>query len=175
VAVEFAGRVFFSRRSFLLLPGVGQRPVYDEYVIGHRRAAAQREPDLGFALPTLGQPYPGSSLPPQQLALHVQATDPGSLDLLEDALYRAVFTDLEDVADPEVLRACARRAGVAELEVERALADQSLAAQARREHLEATAQGITGIPAVWIPGGAPLVGAVPIEAYRDALRRATAG
>ena len=42
VAAELAGRVTFARRSFLLMPGFGQRPVYDDYVIRHRRAAAGR-------------------------------------------------------------------------------------------------------------------------------------
>jgi predicted DsbA family dithiol-disulfide isomerase len=175
VARELAGRVRLRRRCFLLLPGVGQRPVYDEYVIGHRRMAAGREPGLGFAIPELGAPYPRSSLPAQQLALHVQEAAPERLEALEDALFRSVFANLADVADPEVLRGCAREAGVDEGAVEIALADVELAERARREHLEAQRQGIRGIPALWVPGQPPLVGAVPAAEVRAALERALAG
>lgn len=174
VARELGDRLTFERRSFLLLPGVGERPVHDDYVISHRRAAARQAPELGFAIPPRGHPYPRSSVPPQLLAQHVQAALPERLEALEDALFRAVFVDLADVADPDVLRRAARAAGVPEAEVERALGDRSLRAQAVREHGEAFELGITGIPALLVPGQPPLVGAVPAETYRAALERALA-
>lgn len=146
--------------------------MYDDYVIAHRRAAAERAPELGFAVPRPGQPYPRSSLPPQLLAQRVQAVAPARLEALEDALFRAVLVDLADVADPDVLRGCARAAGVPEDEVAAALGDEALVQQAAREHAEAVARGITGIPALLVPGQPPLVGAVPVETYRAALARA---
>lgn len=169
---ELAGRARFRRRSFLLLPGVGERPVYDDYVIAHRRAARERAPALGFAIPRRGQPYPASSVPAQWVATHVQDVAPDRLGALEDALYRAVFVDLADVADPDVLRGAARAAGLAEAVVDDALRDRSLLARVAREHEEALEHGITGIPALLVPGQAPLVGAVPVERYREALARA---
>ena len=171
---QFADRARFTRRAFLLLPGVGQRPAYDEYVIAHRIRAAQLMPELGFSIPTLGQPYPSSSLPPQLLALRVQDEHPQRLPALEDALFRAVFVALDDVADPTVLRRCAREAEVPEGEVDRALADPALPPRALREHEQAIERGITGIPAMLVPGQVPLVGAQPLEAYRSALERALA-
>lgn len=171
-ARELGDRATFSRRTFLLLPGEGQRPVYDDYVIAHRRAAAQQAPELGFALPRQGQPYPRSSLPAQLVAQRAQAIAPERVEALEDALFRAVFVDLADVADPTVLRACARAAGLEEGEVERALADEALVAQALREHEEAMHHGISGIPALLVPGRAPVVGAVPAETYRAAIEAA---
>lgn len=149
--------------------------MYDEYVIRHRRAAAEMAPELGFAIPRPGQPYPSSSLPAQRLALRVRDTAPERLDLLEDALFRAVFVELADVGDPDVLRACARAADVEEAAVDQALADPELAVRAHREHAEAVRRGIRGIPALVVPGRAPLVGAVPLEAYRDALTSPPAG
>ncbi|MEM7200135.1 MAG: DsbA family protein [Planctomycetota bacterium] len=169
IANELDGRVRWVRRTFLLLPGVGQRPEYDDYVIRHRRLAAQRAPELGFVIPELGHPYPGSSLPAQQLAMHVEATWPERQTALEDALYRATFTELADLADPEVLRRCARAARVPETGVEVALRDPALAARAHEEHREAAAHGITGIPALVVPGHAPMVGAVPAARYREML------
>lgn len=168
----FAGRVRASRRSFLLLPGVGQRAAYDEYVIQHRQLAAARAPELGFTIPRLGQPYPRSSLPAQQLALRVQAALPERLEPLEDALFHAAFTELADLADAQVLRTCAGRAGVPEAEVELALADDALASQAFREHQQALELGVQGIPALVLPGSEPITGAVPADVYRSALARA---
>ncbi len=174
VARELGDRATFSRRTFLLLPGVGQRPVHDDYVIAHRRAAAQQAPELGFAIPRRGQPYPRSSLPAQLVAQRVQATDPQRVEALEDALFRSVFVDLADVADREVLRGCARAAGVDEDEVDAALGDEALVDQALREHEAALDHGISGIPALLLPGQPPIVGAVPTETYRAALTRALA-
>jgi predicted DsbA family dithiol-disulfide isomerase len=170
---EFAQRATFHRRSFLLLPGVDERPAYDDYVISHRRAARERAPGLGFAIPTKGQPYPRSSVPAQWLAAHVRDTAPERLEALEDALYRAVFVDLADVADPEVLRRAARTAGLDEGVVDVALRDRALLARLAKEHEEALSHGITGIPALLVPGQEPIVGAVPASEYREALTRAT--
>lgn len=169
VARELGDRATFSRRTFLLLPGWGERPVHDDYVIAHRLAAARQAPELGFTIPRPGQPYPRSSVPAQLLALRVRAAAPDRLEALEDALFRAVFVDLADVADPAVLRACARAAGVSEGEVDLALGDEALLVQAAREHDEALARGITGVPALLIPGRAAVVGAVPVDTYRQAL------
>jgi predicted DsbA family dithiol-disulfide isomerase len=174
VARELGDRATFSRRTFLLLPGVGERPVYDDYVIAHRRAAAAQAPELGFAIPRRGQPYPRSSLPAQLLAQRVRAVAPARLEALEDALLRAVFVDLADVADREVLRGCAREASVDADEVDRALDDPALVAQAVREHEAALACGIDGIPALLVPGHTSISGAVPVETYREALARALA-
>ncbi len=174
MAREVGSRARFSRRTFLLLPGVGERPVHDDYVIAHRRAAARQAPELPFAIPRRGQPYPRSSLPAQLLAQRAQATAPAQLEALEDALFRAVFVDLADVADPEVLRGCARQAAVDADEVDRALGDPALVAQALREHEAALSHGINGIPALLIPGHTSISGAVPVETYREALERALA-
>lgn len=175
MARELGDRATFSRRTFLLLPGVGERPVHDDYVIAHRRAAARQAPELGFAIPSPGQPYPRSSVPAQLVAQRVRAVAPERLEALEDALFRAVFVDLADVADPQVLRACARAAGVGEDEVDRALGDEALLDQAAREHDEALAHGITGIPALLLPGRTSVVGAVPVDTYRRALDEALSG
>lgn len=176
VARELGNRVRWVRRAFLLLPGQGERPVYDAYVISHRRAAAAEAPDLPFAIPEPGHPYPRSSLPPQLVALRVQDRQPERLEALEDALFAAVFVTLEDVADPAVLTRCAETAGLADPaeEVRHALADRDLRLRAAREHMEAASAGIRGIPALLAPGAPPIVGAVPLETYRAALGRALA-
>lgn len=166
---ELAGRVRATRKSFLLLPGVGQRPVYDDYVIGHRVHAAQQAPELGFAIPRPGQPYPSSSLPAQRLARLVQDEVPERIEPLEDALFRAAFVALADIGDADVLRGCARDAALDETLVDRALADESLVERVLAEHREAVALGIQGIPALHVPGRPPVTGAVPTFVLRRAL------
>jgi len=102
---ELAGKVQFDRRAFLLLPGKGQRPTYDEYVVSHRVRAADMMPELGFAIPKVGQKYPSSSVPAQLVAAAVQDEHPDRLEAMEDQLFGAMFRDLRDISDPAELRA----------------------------------------------------------------------
>jgi len=80
---ELDGKVQFDRRAYLLLPGEGQRPAYDEYVVSHRVRAAGMMPELGFAIPKVGQKYPGSSVPAQLVAAAVKDEQPERLDVME--------------------------------------------------------------------------------------------
>ncbi|TMA21888.1 MAG: hypothetical protein E6J85_06470 [Deltaproteobacteria bacterium] len=171
LARELEGRVAFERRAYLLLPGEGQRPAYDDYVISHRKRAAEMEPALGFAIPEVGQPYPRSSLPAQCVAAAVAGSHPEAMDALEDALFRAVFVELRDISSGEVLADCVRKAAVPDAEalVERALADDDCRERVFAEHEEALAEGVHGIPALLVPGYAPITGAVPFEALRRAF------
>ena len=166
---EFAGRVRFERRSFLLMPREGQRPAYDDYVISHRVRAAQMLPELQFGIPKLGQKYPLSSWPAQLFALRVSQVAPEKLEAVEDAIFATIFRELRDISDPAVLRECARSCGVAEAEVDAALADEALKVRAVHEHQEAEELAINGIPALVIPGLDPITGAVPVDVYRRAL------
>ena len=171
VEKEFAGRVQFERRTFLM-PREGQRQAYDEYVISHRVRAAEMLPELQFAIPVLGQKYPRSSWPAQLFALRVSDVAPEKLDAVEDALFAAMFRELRDISDPTALRDCARACGVAEAEVAEGLASEQLQARAVREHQEAEELQINGIPALVLPGVAPISGAVPVEVYRRAIAQA---
>jgi predicted DsbA family dithiol-disulfide isomerase len=172
VARELEGRVSFERRAYLLLPGEGQRPAYDDYVVSHRKRAAEMEPSLGFAIPEVGQPYPRSSLPAQAVAAAAFAEHPDRMDALEDALFKAMFAELRDISSPEVLAECVRQAGVPDPEafVERGLGDDSFRETVFAEHEEALAEGVHGIPALVVPGYAPITGAVPLEPLRRAFQ-----
>jgi predicted DsbA family dithiol-disulfide isomerase len=172
---ELRGQARFVRRAYLLVPREGQRPAYDEYVIAHRVRAAQMLPELKFAIPQRGQKYPSSSWNAQVLALRVQEVFPDRLDALEDALFGAMFRELRDISDPAVLRDCARSAGVPEPEVDAAIGEPLLRERAREQHLEGEELGLEGIPAVVVPGFAPITGAVPADVYRQAIRLAFSG
>ncbi|MFL5394501.1 MAG: DsbA family protein [Myxococcales bacterium] len=171
LARELEGRVSFERRAYLLLPGEGQRPAYDDYVISHRKRAAEMEPALGFAIPEVGQPYPRSSVPAQCLAAAAAEEHPGRMQALEHSLFRAMFVNLSDISSPEVLAECAREAEIANPEafVERALGDDSFRERVFAEHEEALAEGVHGIPALLVPDYAPITGAVPLEPLRRAF------
>ena len=171
-ASGFAGLVRFDRRTFLLVPRKGDREVYDDYIISHRRAAARAAPELGFAIPERGAPYPESSLPAQFLAQRVGRTAPERLEALEDQIFRAFFSRLEDISKREVLERAAAAAGVPPAEVGAALSDPAEKERAFREHREGHTGGIDGIPALLIPGARPIVGAVPAEVYREAIASA---
>jgi predicted DsbA family dithiol-disulfide isomerase len=164
--------VRFLRRAYLLVPRDGQRPFYDDYIISHRIRAAQMLPQLGFAIPQPGMKYPSSSWNAQLLAMRVSDVFPGRLDALEDAIFAAMFQELRDVSDPEVLRECARAAGVPEAEVDEAISSNALRERAATEHEEGEDAGLSGIPAVVIPDLPPITGAVPADMYRQALRHA---
>jgi predicted DsbA family dithiol-disulfide isomerase len=172
LARELEGRISFERRAYLLLPGEGQRPAYDDYVISHRKRAREMEPTLGFAIPELGRPYPRSSVPAQSVAAAAQEEHPDRMDALEDSLFRAMFVDLSDVSSPEVLANCARKAEIANpgAFVERALGDDTFRERVFAEHEEALAEGVQGIPALVVPGYAPITGAVPFEALLRAFQ-----
>jgi predicted DsbA family dithiol-disulfide isomerase len=169
LARELAGRVELVRRAYLLLPGEGQRPAYDEYVVSHRVRAAQMNPELGFAIPKVGQRYPRSSVPAQLVAAAVEEEHPERLEALEDALFGGMFRELRDVSDPAELRACVRAAGIPEVLVDRALSDAALRDRVFAEHQEGLEAGVQGIPALVVPGYAPVTGAVPLDVLRRAF------
>ena len=166
---ELAGKVQFDRRAYLLLPGEGQRPTYDEYVVSHRVRAADMVPELGFAIPKVGQKYPRSSVPAQLVAAAVQDEHPERLVAMEDQLFGAMFRELRDISDPAELRAAARAAGVPEELVDRALADPALRGRVFAEHQGALDAGVNGIPALVVPGYAPVTGAIPLDVLRRAF------
>jgi predicted DsbA family dithiol-disulfide isomerase len=150
----------------------GQRPFYDDYVISHRVRAAKMLPELGFAIPEIGQKYPSSSWNAQLLAMRTAAVHADRLDGLEDALFGAMFRELRDISDPVVLRQCCRAAGVPEAEVDAAIQSERLRQRAMAEHEEGEAAGLTGIPALVISDLPPITGAVPADMYRQAIQEA---
>jgi len=169
LAKELAGKVQFDRRAYLLQPGEGQRPAYDEYVVSHRVRAAQMMPELGFAIPKVGQKYPRSSIPAQLVAAAVQDEHAERLEELEDHLFGAMFRELRDISDSAELRKIAAAASVPEGLVDRALSDPALRDRVFAEHQEGLDAGVNGIPALVVPGYAPVTGAIPLDTLRRAF------
>lgn len=144
-------------RAFLLVPREGSRPVFTDYHLAHRQAAAERT-GLPFALPRVGDPYPLSSWPAQRAALWIRKYHPERFDEFDEALFRAFFERNRDIANTEVL---SEISGLPELGMatEEEVAD---------EHGEAIDLGIHSIPSVVI-GNRVVAGAVEYEVYRAAI------
>jgi hypothetical protein len=164
------------RRAFILVPPGRGRDVFDDYVLRHRAMAARQEPGARFDLPASGSPYPASSLPAQIVQKGADLRLPDHADALELALFEAFFGRSEDVSDPDILSRAAAAAGIDPDQARGFLADAEIEEVVWREHRQAVEQlGITGIPTVLVPGQPPIVGAVPADFYREALRAALEG
>lgn len=164
------------RRPFVLVPPGRGREIFDDYVLRHRAMAARQEPGARFDLPAPGSPYPASSLPALLVQKGTDLQFPERADALELALFEAFFGRSEDVSDLEVLARVGETAGIDAEQVRGFLVDAEIEQIVRREHHEAVEQfGVTGIPTVVLPGQPPIVGAVPADFYREALRAALEG
>jgi len=107
-----------------------------------------------------------------RLLAWAQATAPEREAALMDALVRAHFTDLKDVADPEVLAAAATAAGLDAAAARRVLASDEFARAVRQDEAMARELGIHGVPFFVLDGRVGVSGAQPVEVFRKALRTA---
>ena len=88
---------------------------------------------------------------------------------LHDSIFKAYFTDGQNISDPNVLQALAGEAGVSEKTVHKAWKESRYEA-ALNETLElASRKGINGVP-TFIIGDRVVVGAVPTTTLLDAAR-----
>lgn len=146
-------------RAYLLVPREGSRPVFTDYQLSHRRAAAART-GLPYSLPAKGAPYPLSSWPSQMTAAWIRQYHPHLFDTFDEAVFQAFFQHNRDIADTRVLTEVS---GLPEL----GLASKEVIAE---EHEEAIRAGISGIPSVIIDDQL-FSGAFEYEVYRAALLR----
>ncbi|MCA0873140.1 DsbA family oxidoreductase [Seohaeicola saemankumensis] len=102
------------------------------------------------------------------------AEEAGRQHPLKLALFKAYFTDNEDVSDPQVLAGIAGRAGLDPEQAARELASGQRAAQVREKQRFWLERGIHGVPAMVIGGKYLLTGAQGADTYETALRRALA-
>jgi predicted DsbA family dithiol-disulfide isomerase len=115
---------------------------------------------------------PSHSIPAHLVAKAAAALGPAAFAAIHARLLRAYFEESRDIAD---------RATQVELWRDVGLADDALAladapetrATVLREHQEALAAGVNGVPAVMMVGNdVPTMGAMPYETYRRWIARA---
>jgi len=97
----------------------------------------------------------------------------GKQDEVVEALFRAYFTEGQDIGDPAVLPDVAEEAGLARTRVSAALEHDAGAKEVAEEEVQARRLGIAGVPAVLI-GGTPIFsGALKAEIMAAKLRAAS--
>jgi predicted DsbA family dithiol-disulfide isomerase len=146
---------------------------FSNYHRAHRHAAGVQETDSPvFQVPAIGDRYPRSSLPALEAATWAREVQPGLFPAFDLALFEAFFGRTEDISDPEVLVCVGASVGLDPSALRPALETGHYRPVVLQEYLEATSQGIHGIPTILIPGQAPIVGAIPYPDLKQAVERA---
>lgn len=101
----------------------------------------------------------------------------GKGDELVERITVAHFTDLQDVADPTVLRAAAESVGLDGAQAAQVLADGANADVVRGDEEQARRIGISGVPFFVLDGRLGVSGAQSVDVFKAALAQAkdTAG
>lgn len=145
-----------------------------EYFGVPKEDVASRQEGVRSRAAELGMPFRSPDIICNTRKAHIlseYAREKGRLEPLHRALFQAYFAEGLNLADGEVLREMAQRAG---LDPEEALA--ALGAPRYLAAVDAALQhardlGITGVPTFIVEGKYKMVGALPFEALRDALRQ----
>lgn len=172
---ELGDRVQVEWRSFLLRPRPQARDLesFRRYTRSWLRPAS--EPDSGAFRPWETDAAPPShSIPPHRVAKAAQALGNAAFERIHHRLLHAYFWENRNITDAATLREIWNEADLPDEEFlrheDRAVFDRVL-----REHDEALAFGVTGVPAVRRSDQEiALTGAYPVELYRRWVRRALA-
>lgn len=97
------------------------------------------------------------------------ARDRGRFEEFHRALFQAYFTGGEDIGDIDVLKRLASETGLDPEEMEAALESARYSARRQDVQQEAGRYGFGGVPAFAIDGRYALVGAQPLEVFREIL------
>jgi predicted DsbA family dithiol-disulfide isomerase len=98
------------------------------------------------------------------------ARDKGHFDSFHGRVFRAYFVETRDIGNLEVILGLASEDGLDDDDLRRALKEKQYAARLEEAKDEARGYGITAVPTFIINGKHKLVGAKPIEAFRDKFR-----
>jgi len=120
-------------------------------------------------------PPPSHSVPPQVAAKAAASLGPEAFRAIHRRLLGAYFGESRDVSDRSTLAAVWVEAGLPRDEFIRC-DDPAYLAETLKQHEEAAAEGVRGVPAARMEGNdAILVGANPTELYRRWIQRALDG
>ena len=144
----------------------GGGPAAGQQMIDQMEAVAAEE-GLLFRL---GEAQRANTVDAHRL-LHL-AAEHGVQNGLKEALLKAYFLDVENVADHVVLSRIATEVGLDEIRVKEVLASDEYADAIEAEIRQAAAYGATGVPFFVIDGKYGVAGAQPAEAFTQVLERA---
>lgn len=97
------------------------------------------------------------------------ARDLGRYDSFHQNIFHAYFTEGLDIGNPDVITAVAGKSGLDEKEMLSAVRDGRYTSRLNETRKEATLIGLTGVPLFVIENKHKIVGAQPIETFRDLL------
>jgi predicted DsbA family dithiol-disulfide isomerase len=99
------------------------------------------------------------------------AQEEGRQQALKHALFRAYFTEGEDVGSHEVLTRLAGEAGLSTDEARAILSSDTYAAEVRAQEQFYIGNGINSVPAVIVNDRHLISGGQPVEVFEDALKQ----
>ncbi len=184
-ALQEDGSLEIVYRSYQLDPAAPRTP--DQTVAEHLGAKYGGGPDAGRQmidrveavaaeeglLFRLGEAQRANTLDAHRLLhLALERGGPALQGVLKEELLAAYFLRAENVADPDLLRRTAEKAGLAGDEVERVLASQDYADAVERDIREAAALGATGVPFFVVDRKYGIAGAQPVDSFVQVLQRA---
>ena len=97
------------------------------------------------------------------------ARDQGRYDSFHENMFRAYFTEGLDICKTDVIAAVAGKSGLDEKDTLSAVRDGRYASRLNEARKEGELRGLTGIPLFIIENKYQIVGAQPIETFRDLL------
>jgi predicted DsbA family dithiol-disulfide isomerase len=97
------------------------------------------------------------------------ARDQSLHDSFHENMFHAYFTEGLDIGKPDVIAAVAKKSGLDEKETLSAVRDGRYASRLNETRKEGQLMGLTGVPLFIIENKYQIVGAQPIETFRDLL------
>ena len=129
-------------------------------------------------LNTMGAPFEISFaqltfLPNSRMALQASefAREKGKFDAFHEAVFRAYFTLGKDIGDTGTLLELARNNGLDADSLKQALKEEHYAGHIQQSQAEAARLGVTAAPTFIVEGKDHIIGAQPIDVFRNVLRK----
>lgn len=173
--VEVVWRAFQLDPSAGPEPGDLRRAIERKYGPGSFEAMTAR---LGTLGPEVGIEYRFdraqrvNTFDAHRLMSWALRSGPAAQSALGNRLFRAYFTDGENVADHDTLRRCAGESGLPADEAGEVLADGSFADEVTRDLAAAAERGITAVPTFVVAGRFAIPGAQDVDTMASLLQRA---
>lgn len=140
-----------------------------------RETIRERGAAAGFAFNREGRGRIWNTFNAHRLLCWAEAEgEPGQQHALKKALMEAHHGRAESPADPAVLLACVRQAGLDDARAEAVLASDEFADEVREREQFFTRAGITSVPAVIVNERHLIAGGQPAEVFEQALRQIAA-
>ena len=99
------------------------------------------------------------------------ARDHGRFDEYHEEIFRAYFTEVKDIGRMDVILDAARSAGLDAEGLTAALQDGRYRAKLQNAQQESERYGVTGVPAFIIEDQYKIVGAQPLEVFREVMQK----